>query len=615
MDLERAAFAGLPEEKRGQIFPIKSSLDVLLVGNDSKTDTSRARRQSPQASSLPPPAVLEESLPSSAAQREILERIGFHAEDMAASNNWVVNGRHTVSGKPLLANDPHLSPSAPSIWYMISLNHPGLRCAGVTVAGAPGVFIGHNDRVAWGITNVEADVQDLFLEKFDSSKPNRYQTPSGWSDAEVRHEEIKVRKVPTDPATETQGIDVTVTRHGPIILEKDGKRYALAWPALDPTTKELEAFCELDRARNCREFEFALAHYNGFPLNFVYADEAGHIGWWAQGRYPIRKSGHGTVPQGGWTAAGDWIGYIPPAETPHVNDPRSGIIVTANSRTVGDSYPYYIGDLWAPPYRARRIYDLLTEKPKLTVDDFERIQGDTYTVSGAIFARQVVKMAKPLASSSPDWSVLLKEFETWDGYTRADSRPALLETAMHNRFESQIIVSAFGPELAKQYHWPNEVFFDRLITDQPKEWLPNQQNTYQDLILTCYKQAVENIKKRLGPDESKWTWGSLFKARFAHPLADAPFVGGQFVIQPFPQNGGPDRVNAGSEVSMRFIADLTSWDNTHQGIALGESGDPKSPHWKDQLEDWKNVTPALFPFSQKAVEASSKDELTLRPEK
>ncbi|MGH9760495.1 MAG: penicillin acylase family protein, partial [Blastocatellia bacterium] len=346
IDIIRAAFAGVPQEKRDQIFPTRSSLDVLLDGHDETNGAGKTPEQSRSAAVVPSPAVLDESSRILISERKSLQQIGFYAEDMAASNNWVVSGSRTVTGKPLLANDPHLSPTAPGVWYIISLSEPGLHCAGVTVAGAPGIFIGHNDHVAWGITNVEADVQDLFSEKFDDKSPNRYQAPDSWREAEVRHEEIRVRKVPTDPATETQGLDVTVTRHGPIVLDKDHNRYALAWPALDPSTKELEAFCELDRARSSKEFESALGHYTGFPLNFVYADTDGHIGWWAQGRYPTRKAGHGTVPQEGWTGTGDWTGYIPAADTPHVYDPHSGIIVTANSRTVGTSYPYYLGDLW-----------------------------------------------------------------------------------------------------------------------------------------------------------------------------------------------------------------------------------------------------------------------------
>jgi len=612
LDLVRAAFAGVPEEKRNEIFQTKSAMDVLLVGSDDPEPSGKNQSHA-SSEARPSGGTVEKSLAALTSERSWLERIGFSATDLAASNNWAVSGEHSVTGKPLLANDPHLTPSAPSIWYMISLSEPGFHCEGVTVPGAPSIFIGHNDRVAWGITNVVADVQDLFLEKFDDSKPGQYLTPDGWRPAAIRHEEIKVRKVLTDPATRTLGFGVTVTRHGPIVLEKDGLRYALAWPALDPSTKELEVFYDLDHSQSCKAVEKALGHYSGFPLNFVYADVAGHIGWWAQGRYPIRKSGHGTVPQQGWTGAGDWTGYLPATETPHLYDPPSGIIVTANSRTVGDSYPYYLGELWAEPYRARRIYDLLTARKKLSADDFQRIQGDIYARPGAIFAAEVVKMAERLEAGSPDWAALLGEFKSWDGRAMADSRPMLIVALMRRGFANQILESAFGPNLAKQYSWTSYLFFDEVIQRQPTEWLPKEYKSYPEFILACYRQTIEEIKKRLGQDESKWKWGEFAKVQFPHPLSQAPVIGAQFTIPAFPQNGSGSTVNNGSNVSMRFIADLSAWDNSRLGIPLGESGDPRSSHWKDQLDDWRSVTPAPFPFNQKTVEGVSKQKLILKP--
>ncbi|PYP89200.1 MAG: hypothetical protein DMF61_04330 [Blastocatellia bacterium AA13] len=628
-DLVRAAFAGVPAEKRNQIFPTKFAMDLLLVGSDeSKSstgatlgipskDSTRAARAESKSSYVvdvhPSSGVVTKSSEMLESARSWLEAMGFSATGMAASNNWVISGKRSATGKPLLANDPHLSPSAPSIWYMISLTAPGFHCEGVTVPGAPGVFIGHNERVAWGITNVEADVQDLFLEKFDESKPGQYMTPDGWRAAETRHEEIRVRKAPADPATRTVGFDVTVTRHGPIVLEKDGQRYALAWPALDASSKELEVYYDVDHARSCRAMEKTLANYTGYPLNFVYADVEGHIGWWAQGRYPIRKTGHGDVPQQGWTGAGDWTGYIPAAETPHLYDPPSGIIITANNRTVGAGYPYYIGDLWAEPYRARRIYDLLTTGSKLSADDFQRVQGDTYTVPGAILAAEVVKMARRPEANASDWAGLLAEFKDWDARAVADSRPMLIVALMRRTFSLRILESAFGSTLARQFSWTNYAFLDEVIQRQPAEWLPKEYKSYPDFILACYRQTMADIKRSFGADESKWKWGEFIKVRFPHALSQNPFMGSQFDIPTFPQNGSSTTVNNGSTVSMRFIADLNNWDNTRMGIPLGESGDPKSPHWKDQLDDWRNVTPAVFPFSQNTVESGSKQKLVLAP--
>jgi penicillin amidase len=616
-DLIRAMFAGVDEGKQKLLFQTKSSLDVLLSGTDRPTGPPRigASIESPVTPVGIGPArgLLEEASVVCASVRSSLERIGFSASGMAASNNWVVSGRHSVTGKPLLANDPHLSPSAPSIWYMISLAAGGFHCEGVTVPGAPGVFIGHNDQVAWGITNVEADVQDLFLERFDESRPGQYLSPDGWRPAVTRHEEIKVRKSLDDPATMTAGLDVTVTRHGPIILEKNDQRYALAWPALDPQSKELEVYYDINHSNSCRAMEKALGHYSGFPLNFVYADTAGHIGWWAQGRYPIRNLGHGTVPQQGWTGAGDWTGYIPPAETPHVYDPASGIIVTANNRTIGATYPFYLGELWAEPYRARRIYDLLAERLKLSPVDFERIQADTYSVPAVIFAAQAVKMAGSDARGSSEWAALTRELKGWDGNAAADSRTMLITALMRRTFASKILEGAFGPDLARQFSWPSYIVFDELIQEQPQEWLPSEFKSYPDLVIACYRQTLEDLEKRFGTDSAKWKWGEFVKVRFLHALSQATLFGPQFEIPAFGQNGSSATINNGSSVSMRFVADLADWDNCRLGITLGQSGDPKSSHWKDQLEDWRNVTPGVFPFNRKTVDAASRSQLVLVP--
>jgi len=223
LDIMRAALADLPAEKRAALLVETSPLDVLVVGSDAqkpdpavKSATAIARKSTELLRAL---AKDEE------VESRSLSRFGLNVGFADASNNWVVSGKHTASGKPLLANDPHLPASAPSIWYMVHLSAPGVRVAGVTSPGLPGVVIGHNDQIAWGFTNVGPDVQDIYLEQFDPKDPHRYLTPTGWRDVEIRHEEIKVRKGFSDSATDTQTLDVAVTRHGPIVLEKDGKRY------------------------------------------------------------------------------------------------------------------------------------------------------------------------------------------------------------------------------------------------------------------------------------------------------------------------------------------------------------------------------------------------------
>jgi penicillin amidase len=621
IDILRAALAGLPEEKRAGLMPETSPLDVLVVGEDSK-DANKKRSAVHSTESTG--SCSRETLLALARDEELanqsLARVGLYVEGLAASNNWVVSGKHTVTGKPLLANDPHLPASAPSIWYMVHLSAPSLRVAGVSAPGGPGVIIGHNDRIAWGMTNVGPDVQDLYEEKFDPANPQRYLTPVGWRYVDIRHEEIKVRKGFTDSATDTVALDVTMTRHGPIVFEKAGKRYALRWTALDPRLNTPDSVYLINRARNWKDFNVALRSFTAPTQNIVYADVAGHIGYHAAGVVPIRRSGDGSIPYDGSTAEGDWVNFIPVEQLPKLYDPPSGIIVTANQRIVGSDYPYFLTHYWAQPYRARRILDLLNQKPKLTADDFRRIQGDVYSIGNALFAHESSKILRPrLTPAETKLGELLDGFENWDGLVNADSHVAIMLGQMRIAFRSRILTAALGPDLVKIYSWSNfDTTIDRLISEQPKDWLPKEFTSYADLLRACYEDARAVLTKNIGPDESKWTWGEMVKARFPHPLAGAPLVGLQFTIAPFPQNGTGGlaaTVNVGAPVSMRLIADASDWDQTQHGITLGESGLPSSPHWSDQLADWRAVTPRVFPFSEAAVAKATKETTLLEPKK
>jgi penicillin amidase len=616
LDLMRQALSPLPAEKRAELLPVVSPIDVLVVGKDtpSRAKTAFVKADPVSAETL---TKLEHNRMIAAAA---LDRVGLHTDALAASNNWVVSGKRTASGKPLLANDPHLRPSAPSIWHMIHLSAPGVRVAGVSSAGLPGVILGHNDRIAWGFTNVGPDVQDLYVEKFDPNNPQRYQTPSGWQDAIIRREEIKVRKGFTSSEHDVVVHEVTVTRHGPIIFEGDGKRYALRWTALDPSRNNADLFYTINRARNWKEFKASLETFTAPTQNIVYADVDGHIGYHVAGVIPIRKSGDGSVPYDGSTDAGQWTSYIPVSRLPVLYDPPSGIIVTANQRIVGTDYPYFLTHSWAQPYRARRIFDMLNEKPKLSSDDFRRVLGDVHSIAGVHFARGAVKLLRPKSASDEKLQATLDEFEKWDGSVNADSTVAPIVAQMRLAFRSKILTAALGPELVRHFQWSNfDTTLDRVLTDQPAAWLPKEFSSYADLLQACYQDAIANLTRIVGPDPAKWTWGELAKARFPHPLGGAPLIGAQFTVLPFPQNGTGGlvgaTVNVGSGVSMRLIADPGDWDKTQQGIALGESGLPRSPHWNDQLADWRAVTPREFPFTQAAVAKAAKQTLVLEPSK
>jgi penicillin amidase len=622
-DIINAALTDLPESTRRELTSQVSPWDVLLMGSDNVNRataglTSRgadSNRLAITTDILHPLFSIEEMTTRS------LRRTGLYAPGGAASNNWVLSGKHSSSGKPLLANDPHLEASAPSIWYMTHLSGPRLHAAGVTLPGVPCILIGHNDQIAWGATNLESDVQDVYGEKFDAQNPRLYKTPQGWREAAIRHETINVRKSFKDMASEAIPFDIVVTRHGPVVLEKDSNHYALRWTILDARFLDLPAFYAINRARNWKEFCAALSTYSGPAQNFVYADKEGHIGYYGAGKVPIRRSGDGTLPYDGSTDSGEWTGFIPFDKLPHVYDPPSGIIVTANNRIVGESYSYFLTRYWVPPYRARRILDLLQSSPRLSVDDFSKIQGDTYSISASHFARNVLEIAGKVDPGPSDagWGETIRLLSGWDGRLNAESRVAPLVLYFRDAFRFRIARSVMGDDRASRYHkWINDTSIDRIITDRTASWLPREFKNYLEFLKACNKDARQALTKRFGSDESQWVWGRLAQVRFTHPLASFPLIGQRFTIPPFPQNGSAQSlptINAGSSVSMRFIADLSDWDRAQMGIALGQSGDTSSPHWADQLPDWRAAKPGVFPFTKGVVASATTQTILLSPNK
>jgi penicillin amidase len=353
----------------------------------------------------------------------------------------------------------------------------------------------------------------------------------------------------------------------------------------------------------------------------VYADDAGHIGYYAAGKVPIRKSGDGSVPYDGSTDNGEWTSYIPFEQLPHLFDPASGIIVTANQRIVGQSYPYFLTHSWAQPYRAHRILEMLQQKPKLTADDFRAIHGDVFSQAGQTFAEASVKILKgSLTPADEQLARTLAAFEKWDARLNAESAVGPVAAQMRIAFRTRIINAAIGEERARTFGWANlDTTIDWILTNQPPEWLPKDFKNYADLLRACHADARQVLTKNLGADESQWIWGNMVKARFPHPMASAPLVGLQFAVPPFPQNGTGvllgATVNVGASVSMRLIADPGDWDKTQHGITTGESGIPNSPHWLDQLPDWRAVTPRAFPFTTAAIATATKSTIVLEPGK
>ena len=586
-DVLRASIQGLTPDKVADLTDQVTPDDVVLFG----TDTPRSAAKTVAMSLSPNVLRLSET---AVAEREIsLGRVGLFAKDLAASNNWVVSGKRTANGKPILANDPHLQPAAPGIWYLVHLTSPGMRVAGVTFPGVPGVVLGHNDSIAWGATNVGPDVQDLYLETFDAA--GKYKTPDGWRPAKIRRETINVRRNPLKPETEAVDFPVTETRHGPVIIEDGEKRYALNWTAFDPRNNELGAFFSANRASNWDQFQNALKTYGGAAQNFVYADVKGNIGWYAAGKIPIRRVGDGSLPYDGATTDGDWVGSIPFEELPHMYNPPGGFIVTANQRTVGTDYKYqsFIRDA-ASPWRARRIFELLNSNQKVDADAVRDIQLDVMNMPLKRFAETVVRKS---AASDATIAVL----KGWDGRMVPGSAAALIANDIRTCSAAKI---ADDNKPAPAALVRERVLQDAL--DQNKKyWLPKQFADFATLLKTCDAEAAANFATKFGPDRTQWTWGKLSRSRFPHPLAAVPFIGAQFAAPSVEIAGSGQTPNVASYVSMRLIAMPGLWDETRHVIPLGESGDPASPYFKDQFELWRTGAAAIFPFSAAAVEKAA----------
>ncbi len=598
-DLLRASIHTLSAEKFADLTNQVTPYDVVLFGKDVPKRTV-AGLSGPYAVT---PEIMRLADREEQLRAESLARVGLYAEDLAASNNWVISGKRTADGKAILANDPHLAPTAPGIWYLTHLSTPILRISGVTVPGVPGIILGHNEHIVWGATNVGPDVQDLYIETFNDQ--GEYKTPTGWQKPVTRTEVIKVRTSPTKPDTSNIEYQVTETRNGVIILEEAGKKYALKWTARDPKNNEFESFHFMNRAKNWDEFKSALRTYGGATQNFIYADVKGNIGWYAAGRIPLRKTGDGALPYDGSTADGDWVGFIPFAELPSLYNPPSGFIMTANQRIVGTDYKY--GGLFrdaAPPWRARRLFDLLSTDRKLSLDDVNNAQNDSYNIPLANLAREIVK----LGTASSETTAVMK---AWDGRMAPDSQAAVLANEIRNCIANKMAeVNKPAPMSLVR-----ERVTDWAVTEQSARWLPHGFANYGELIRACDESSRASLSdlKRLGPDPKDWVWGKQFQSRFPHPLASAPFVGAQFAIKPVPIPGSGQSPNVGSGVSMRFIAVPGNWDATRHLIPLGQSGDPRSKHFRDQFDLWSKGGTAIFPFSKAAVAKAAPNVLVFTP--
>ena len=586
--LRARAYDRLPADVQAMLFPTLFANDRILMGHD--------------APAAPGAAVAA-------------------AETSQGSNNWVLSGAHSATGKPLLANDPHLALAVPSIWSAVHLTAPGMDVAGVVLPGSPGVILGRNRRLAWGCTNVHDDGADLFVEEFDPRDPDRYRTAEGWERVQTRHEPIRVREGSLSSSWRTVDHVVRSTRRGPLVT-LGARQYALHWTALADDAVELTAFTRLQGASNWDEFREAVKLFPGPSQNFVYADVDGHIGWYSAGRLPIRRAGDGSRPYSGTATDGDWLGFVPFDELPHVFDPPSGRIVTANNRLVGTDYPYKVTRGGIGPWRAAALFERLESREGWTTDDIAHLQGERLSIPHRDLARLLLEGAARHRGDTA-WDEVAREMAGWDGRLEPDSRPGALAVLTFRAIGARVILPRvkglpMGRALSRR-----AAGIHRLLLERPASWVPRGDGDWDGVLLGAWRDAQAEIGERLGTDRARWTWGALNVMAVPHPLARAASVLGPLLSPPAVPMGGagttPNVLNIGpvsgnvDGASMRFVANLADADDTRLVNFMGQSGHVASEHYEDQFDAWRKVETRRLPFTPEAVAREARHTLRLLP--
>jgi penicillin amidase len=520
----------------------------------------------------------------------------------AGSNNWAVSGEKSVTGKPLLANDMHLGLNCPGIWYQMHQVVEGeFSITGVVLPGQPFVISGHNDRIAWGFTNVMVDDMDFYFEKINPDNPAEYRYGDGWRPLEIRKETIRIKN--KEPVVE----EIRFTHRGPIVsgIKKIKDRaISMRWVG-NEFSNEMRTVYRLCRAKNWDDFCDAFSTFGATSQNVVYADVDGNIGIYCCALVPIREAENAIRIMPGWTDEYDWKGMVPFEKLPHVYNPASGFVSSANNKSVDDSYPYYISRWFAPTARIDRIRELLSETQKFSIDDFKRIQADQYSKFVASVKDEFIR---EIADSDTLTSLEQQAFDmlsSWDGVLAKESSNASIFETFYCTFIMNVFADEMGDDLFKEYFSSillHRHAVDNVLHNRNSSWYDditsiNKKETYADIVRQSYKATVAYLNERLGNDPAKWQWGKLHRLLLKHPMGEVealdkvfnlnrgPFeIGGSWhtvrkftydVTKPYDTNFG---------VSQRHIYSLADWNTSLSVIPTGTSGIPASDHYCDQTE-------------------------------
>jgi penicillin amidase len=549
-------------------------------------------------------------------------RIPFDPKVLHESNNWTVSGALTVSGKPLLANDPHRVLAEPSLRYAVHLVAPGWNVIGAGEPGLPGVAAGHNERIGWGFTIFGLDQQDLYIESLNPADPLEYQTPGGWERMKVTRESIAVRGAPAVQ------VDLKFTRHGPVLWEEGARALALRWVGAEPGTAGYLGSLALDRARNWKEFEAAMPRWKVPSENIIYADREGNIGEHSTGLAPLRENWTGLLPvpgKGGY----EWSGFIPNENLPHSYNPTDGFVATANNKMIPDGYRYAVGFEWAEPVRYLRIKEVLEDAKargsKLGVPDMEALQTDVVSLLARDLQRLLREAADRDGTAGDDpRRFIVQLLLRWDCVLRADSPEAAVYEFWASELRSAVTARAVPAEAQKIFGKLPLFRVVQELSNPPIALFGSDPQAARDAMLfATLDTARMKLAARQGPDIKGWTWGQLHRIKFQHPLDSAPWAAALFDRGPMKRSGDGEVVQATgfsddsfdqvSGASYREIFDLADWDRSVAINVPGQSGQPASKHYDDLLPLW--IEGKYFPlaYTKGAVDAVTTDVLYLTP--
>jgi penicillin amidase len=553
------------------------------------------------------------------------------------SNNWVIDGTISSSGKPLLANDPHLGANIPSLWYLAHMSAGDFDVVGATLPGAPAVAIGRNRFIAWGETNVGADVEDLYLERLDAAG-NSAEFRGAWEPLRRVAETIAVKG--GDPVQ----LDVRISRHGPLVsdainamnLASDDEPkpeplppIAFRWTALDDEDTTVHAFLRLNEARNWSEFTAALRDFVVPAQNFVYADVEGHIGYYAPGRVPVRANGDGSRPAEGWTGEMEWTGFVPFDELPHLFDPPEHFIVTANHRPMPADYPHHIALEFPEPYRAQRIVDLIRGQHKLKPEDFRRMQADTFSLHAKTLLPILLQHVR---TDEDDLRQAVELLRKWDFDSRADSAAAAIFQAWFHQLPIALAADELGPLVFDSYNgrfsYITRFVINTLLGTHPR-WCDDAATTSrvescEDAVTKALTDGLAELRPLLRSDMPSWRWDRVHPAVFPHQGLDTVPGLRALLSRSVPSQGDWSTVNVGavdadapfeqhSVPGYRHIVDLSPQNDSRFLDAVGQSGHFLSEHYDDFLEDWRAVRHRKMRMDREEIERGALGTLTLKP--